>query len=118
MAVKSEQVVRGRSLILLLIMFIQSNGQKKIIVSKDEKGDFNSIQAALNSLPDSSMTPRVVLIKNGVYDEKIYVEKPNIIFEGEDRGGDTVSPWEINNGMWYFKDCVMEGGFDFYCPRG
>lgn len=33
-------------------------------------------------------------------------------------GGDTVSPWETNNGMWYFKDCVMEGGVDFYCPRG
>jgi pectinesterase len=32
--------------------------------------------------------------------------------------GDTVSPWETENGMWYFKDCVMEGGVDFYCPRG
>lgn len=32
--------------------------------------------------------------------------------------GDTVSPWEVENGMWYFKDCVMEGGVDFYCPRG
>lgn len=33
-------------------------------------------------------------------------------------GGDTVSPWEVFNGMWYFKDCIMEGGVDFYCPRG
>ena len=33
-------------------------------------------------------------------------------------GGDTVSPWETMNGMWYFKDCIMEGGVDFYCPRG
>jgi pectinesterase len=33
-------------------------------------------------------------------------------------GGDTVSPWEVDNGLWYFKDCVMEGGVDFYCPRG
>lgn len=33
-------------------------------------------------------------------------------------GGDTVSPWETGNGMWYFKDCIMEGGVDFYCPRG
>ena len=32
--------------------------------------------------------------------------------------GDTVSPWETENGMWYFKDCKMEGGVDFYCPRG
>lgn len=33
-------------------------------------------------------------------------------------GGDTVSPWEVENGLWYFKDCLMEGGVDFYCPRG
>ncbi len=33
-------------------------------------------------------------------------------------GGDTVSPWEVENGLWYFKDCIMEGGVDFYCPRG
>jgi pectinesterase len=33
-------------------------------------------------------------------------------------GGDTVSPWNVDNGNWYFKDCIMEGGVDFYCPRG
>jgi pectinesterase len=33
-------------------------------------------------------------------------------------GGDTVSPWEVNHGMWYFKDCQMEGAVDLYCPRG
>lgn len=33
-------------------------------------------------------------------------------------GGDTVSPWEVENGMWYFKNCIMEGGVDYYCPRG
>ena len=33
-------------------------------------------------------------------------------------GGDTVSPWNVENGMFYFKDCIMEGGVDFYCPRG
>jgi pectinesterase len=33
-------------------------------------------------------------------------------------GGDTVSPWEVDIGLWYFKDCIMEGGVDFYCPRG
>ena len=32
--------------------------------------------------------------------------------------GDTVSPWNTENGMFYFKDCLMEGGVDFYCPRG
>ncbi|MCX8020352.1 MAG: pectinesterase family protein [Chitinophagaceae bacterium] len=33
-------------------------------------------------------------------------------------GGDTVSPWNVEEGMWYFKNCIMEGGVDLYCPRG
>ncbi|MFT3681449.1 MAG: pectate lyase [Ferruginibacter sp.] len=33
-------------------------------------------------------------------------------------GGDTVSPWNTDDGMFYFKDCVMEGWVDMYCPRG
>src|SRR5205823_5772041 len=33
-------------------------------------------------------------------------------------GGDTVSPWNTTSGLFYFKDCIMEGGVDFYCPRG
>lgn len=33
-------------------------------------------------------------------------------------GGDTVSPWNVNDGMFFFKDCLMMGGVDFYCPRG
>lgn len=33
-------------------------------------------------------------------------------------GGDTVSPWNSEDGLFYFKDCLMEGGVDFYCPRG
>jgi pectinesterase len=33
-------------------------------------------------------------------------------------GGDTMSPWNTTDGMFYFKDCLLEGGVDFYCPRG
>lgn len=33
-------------------------------------------------------------------------------------GGDTVSPWNTEDGMVYFKDCIMEGHVDMYCPRG
>ncbi len=207
--------------LLVAVMFLQScaiaqplTTPKRITVATDGSGDFKTIQGALNSLPDSSATPRTIYIKNGTYAEKIYIEKANIIFEGEDRaktiiiasiardewrcghtddwgvatlnvganditlknltitnnygfdfkertiwcasdtavnkekklrkdghqmalrtmnmatrmkainchfrsfGGDTVSPWETTNGMWYFKDCIMEGGVDFYCPRG
>ncbi|HUR67035.1 MAG TPA: pectinesterase family protein [Chitinophagaceae bacterium] len=202
------------AVISTFLLSVQLTAQKKIVVDAGGKGDFRTVQGALNSLPDSSATARIIYIKKGTYAEKIYIEKSNVIFEGEDRektiivasiardewrcghtddwgvatlniganditlknltisndfgfnytektifcaadtsankmkklrkdghqmalrtmnmatrlkavncrfkafGGDTVSPWEIFNGMWYFKNCIMEGGVDFYCPRG
>lgn len=202
--------------ILVLLFCLQGNAQKqrgRIVVDLNGKGDFTSIQAAINSLSDSSATPRTIFITEGVYHEKIYITKHNIILEGADRdatvitqdiardewrcdhaddwgvatlnldgnditlknltiandygfnqkeprtvacasdstkhektitngghqmalrsmkstrlkainchfrayAGDTVSPWNLVDGMFYFKDCLMEGGVDFYCPRG
>lgn len=192
---------------------IQNSQPDFLTVDQSGKGDFRSIQAALNSLSKGSFSTRTIFIKNGVYDEKIYIEKSNIVLQGESRektiitqaiardewrcghmddwgvatlnvdgdditlqnltitnsfgfdwkedktiicpsdtlsgkrvltksghqmalrtlngnrlkainchfkafGGDTVSPWDVRNGMFYFKDCIMEGGVDFYCPRG
>lgn len=199
--------------IFLLLGSLIGVAQKKIIVDLNGHGDFKSIQEAINSLSDTSIVNRVVFIKNGVYNEKIFIEKHNILLVGEDRekvivtqsiardefrcshnddwgvatinvngnnislqnltirnsygfettndktidclndtishkkivrknghqmalrtmkatrfkavnctfssfGGDTVSPWNVDNGMFYFKDCSIEGGVDFYCPRG
>ena len=184
-----------------------------IVVDVSGKGNFKTIQAAINSLSDSSTKPRTVFIKNGIYNEQIFISKSNIILKGESRektiltqaiardifrcstqddwgvatlnlkgndisllnltiqntygfdnlkettiacpndtithekkvrkdghqmalrsfsttrlkvincllkafGGDTVSPWNVEEGLFYFKDCTMEGGVDFYCPRG
>lgn len=185
---------------------------QRIIVSPDGTGNFTTIQAAINSLSDSSAQPRIIFIKKGTYNEKIFITKNNIMLVGEDRdhtiiqqdiardewrcdhpddwgvatmnvngnditlenltiennygfdfkesrvvdcasdsthkrtitngghqmalrtmtatrlrainchfkayAGDTVSPWNVDDGMFYFKDCLMEGGVDFYCPRG
>lgn len=33
-------------------------------------------------------------------------------------GGDTVSPWDVAGGEFYFTNCVIEGHVDLYCPRG
>jgi len=206
--------IKRYGLLLFTLAAIQfTQAQTKLIVDAAGTGDYKTIQGAINSLPDSSATARTIYIKKGIYKEKIYIEKNNIVFEGEDRAatiitaaiardewrcehnddwgvatmnvganditlknltitnsygfdflddrliycpsdtatkqkkitkgghqmalrtmhctrlkainchfkafaGDTVSPWEVENGMWYFKDCVMEGGVDFYCPRG
>lgn len=189
---------------------------KVIVVDQAGNGDFTSIQDAINSLPDKATAPRIIFIRNGLYQEKIFIEKDFITLVGEDKnktllqislareiwrcenpddwgvatinlkgsditlenltisntfgldhandtegvhidcradslnpfktvkrdshqmalrsfettrlivrncilrayGGDTVSPWNTDSGMFYFKDCLMEGGVDFYCPRG
>ena len=205
--------MRRIATILFLLASLQLPAQKKIVVDASGKGDYKTIQGAINSLPDTSSVPRRIFIMKGIYAEKLYIEKPNIVLVGEDRektiiiasiardewrcshtddwgvatmnvganditlmnltitnnygfdfkertiycasdtsagkekklrkdghqmalrtmnatrlkainchfrafGGDTVSPWEVENGMWYFKDCIMEGAVDFYCPRG
>ncbi|MFN2440849.1 MAG: pectinesterase family protein, partial [Chitinophagaceae bacterium] len=57
-----------------------------ITVDPSGKGNFRSIQAALNSLTDSADLARIIYIRNGVYNEKLYIEKHNIILKGESRG--------------------------------
>jgi pectinesterase len=187
--------------------------QNEIVVAQDGSANLKTIQEAINSLPvaDNKMQ-RIILIKKGTYNEKIFIDKNFITLRGEDPkntivtislardewrcdnkddygtaainlqgsditlenlsfinswgkdakedkqivcakeagnmktikpgghqmalrsfkttrlivkncifrayGGDTVSPWNTWEGMYYFKDCVMEGGVDFYCPRG
>lgn len=205
-----------RLLALLVVSFFCSSysllAQTTIVVSQKGKADFTSIQAAINSLPADAKEQRIILIKKGTYNEKLFIDKNHITLRGEspkntcvvislardewrcnnpddygtatinlkgndivlehlsfvntygkdnttDRtincttdssgkktikptghqmalrsfgttrlkaincvftayGGDTVSPWNTDDGMFYFKDCVMEGGVDFYCPRG
>lgn len=196
----------------MILLCATSFAQTKIVVDLNGRGQFKSIQDAINSLPDSSATPRIIHILPGTYHEKIFITKRNIVLEGEDRdktiitqdiardewrcdhkddwgvatlnldgnditlknltiandygfnhkesrtvacasdssgkkvitnsghqmalrsmkttrlkaincrfrayAGDTVSPWNLVDGMFYFKDCMMEGGVDFYCPRG
>jgi pectinesterase len=203
--------------LFLLMIFLCTTGaqaQSVLVVDASGKGNFKSIQEAINSLPDSSATDRVIQIRKGTYHEKLFIDKNHIVLKGEGKentvitasiardiwacntpsdwgaatlnlrgsditienlsvinsygfdhtadtvvtctggkagppqrtvtrsghqmalrsfqttrlkvincafrayGGDTVSPWNTAAGMFYFKDCTMEGGVDFYCPRG
>lgn len=57
------------------------------VIAKDGTGDFSSVQDAILALPDYSKIVVKVLIKNGVYKEKIILpsSKTNITFIGEDQ---------------------------------
>jgi len=55
------------------------------VVAKDGTGDYTSITEALNDLCEEEEIN--LYIKNGVYEEKIGMEKKNIFLEGESREG-------------------------------
>ena len=52
-----------------------------ITVAKDNSGDFNSIQQAVDSIPAG--TPETIYIKKGIHKERVEVRKNNISFVGE-----------------------------------
>ncbi len=82
---------------LLLFVFLLNNSQNVFcaesnicqnidaVVALDGSGDFSSIQTAIDSAPDSLKKSYRIFIKNGIYKEKIFVNKSFITLIGEDR---------------------------------
>ena len=99
--------LKGSDITLVNLSFINSYG-------KDNKGS-----KTLNCPGDSAKSKT---IKSNTHQMALRSFKTtrliviNCIFRAY--GGDTVSPWNAEAGMFYFKNCTMEGGVDFYCPRG
>ncbi|MEZ4926847.1 MAG: pectinesterase family protein [Saprospiraceae bacterium] len=57
-----------------------------LIVSADGTGDFNTVQGALDFIPDKNMDRKTIFVKNGWYEEIVYFRnKENITLLGEDR---------------------------------
>lgn len=56
------------------------------IVSKNGDGDFETVQEAINAVPDFRKTTTTIFIKNGIYQEKLVLpaSKNNVTFIGED----------------------------------
>ncbi|OMF22694.1 pectin methylesterase [Paenibacillus sp. FSL H8-0548] len=54
-----------------------------MIVAKDGSGDFTTVQEAVNAVPPNSAEQVIITIKNGIYKEKLHIEKPMITLLGE-----------------------------------
>ena len=184
---------------LSVLSFSQKVDDKNfLIVAKDGTGNFVTVQEALNSIPQNHKDYFTVFIKDGIYNEKIFIEQSNLIICGESKentiiefaelrknwrqnnndddygsavvnikkdvtdivfksltiinnygrlygdndhafairgfegvtrvilddcsvisdGGDTVSLWNTDDGMYYHRNCYFEGWVDYVCPRG
>lgn len=58
----------------------------RVVVATDGSGDFNTVQGAVDFVPDNSPQRMTIFIKNGNYEEIVFARhKSNITFRGEDR---------------------------------
>jgi pectinesterase len=80
-----------RSMISMLVLviafhtFTSAKEKADIIVAKDESGNYTSIQEAINSVPVDNKQNVIILIRRGIYNEKIYITRSYITLVGEDR---------------------------------
>lgn len=64
---------------LLQCVFLQAQRYQAIVLPGA------SIQAAIEAAPAKPEKPYVILIKNGIYKEKVIIDRPNIVLIGENR---------------------------------
>jgi pectinesterase len=68
----------------------------RVVVAADGSGDFNTVQGALDFVPDRSARPVTIFIRSGSYEEIVYFRnKSNVTLLGEDR--DAVVVFYANN---------------------
>jgi len=100
--------------------------QKKVTVSKDGKGSYSTVQAALDAVPEGNSKPFTIYIKNGVYKEPLVVDarKSFVRLIGEDKdktiltydnhagtrlpNGDTLNTWTCASFFVYGNDFHAE----------
>ena len=76
------------SLIALISISWTIKKETYITVAADGSGDFTTIQAAINSLNTphnvtvDSTIKHLIFIKRGTYNERVFIEKNNIILRG------------------------------------
>ncbi len=58
----------------------------RVVVAADGTGDFNTVQGAIDFVPDNPPQRVTIFIRNGTYEEIVFFrKKANLTFRGEDR---------------------------------
>ena len=58
----------------------------RLVVAADGSGDFNTVQGAVDFIPDNPTRRITIFVKNGTYEEIVFFRnKSNLTFRGEDR---------------------------------
>ena len=65
--------------------YINNLARREIVVAADGTGNFKSVQAAIDSIPDGNRQRIVIAIKEGVYRDQLRIEKSFLTLRGADR---------------------------------
>lgn len=68
-----------------------------VTVAADGSGDFTTVQGAVDFAPASGTQRFVITVKKGTYTEMVYVGKPMITVQGEDRNATVIQYADNNN---------------------
>ena len=82
------KTIIGLTLVLFLCLFftvVLAKDKADIIVAQDGSGQFTKIQDAINSVPAENKQNVIILIRNGIYHEKLFITQSFITLVGEDR---------------------------------
>lgn len=71
--------------LLLSTISLYAGDKADIVVSPDGTGDFTSVNEAVQSVPADNNTRVTILVKNGIYEEKVIFTSSNIVLVGESR---------------------------------
>lgn len=84
---KLRYVFYGLLVAAIFIVQVAYAQQYNFVVAKDGSGDFETVQEAIDAVPDLRAKETVVFIKNGIYKEKLILPttKTNVTFIGEDK---------------------------------
>lgn len=77
-----------------------------MVVAKDGSGDYISISEAVEDLPYYNYQRIVVLVKNGVYNEKIRLECDYITIRGESRDSTIIQYAQLREDWQQKKDHI------------
>jgi pectinesterase len=99
---------------ILLYSSITAQEKRFITVAQDGSGDFKTIAAAIYSLPQFNCQRTVINVKNGVYNEKIRIERDYITIKGESRGKTIIRYSQLRSDWDAKKDSTGPGVINIY----
>ena len=90
----------GILLFTVFISLVETKGYTPdFVVAQDGSGNYSSIQQAVDAVPLNPLRRYTILIKNGIYNEKIFFEKSFITLIGESRDSTKIVYAELR-GNW------------------